>query len=563
MKRKLLNVCLISALLSFGSCDETDLSGLQDQIDGLTEQVGEMEKAQQDALLEQIAALQALITDLQADNDELSTDYTLLLEKLQALQADVEAGVGEIHYGNVLTDTDFAAVLETGASIITGKVSVTTQAHITALANVKLVGGYLEIKGGADVNFPNLENVGGDLMLAEINEEAEVVLPKLASVGGNFTILANEALLSVSANELVMIYGLLELKNNTVLASLSMANLDVVGELYMNGEVVLNPEWGSKGKGPLVDINLSQTKVIGDVHLSYLGDGAKISLGELGANFVCTHTGVDTLMLTTTTIPGDLTIDYNQSIAELSFENLTSVEGNISINYNVKSGGMGGAVEGGLTSLTAFDNLLTIGGDLDVNGNGAITELIAFNNVTEIKGDKITFQYNGSEKTQVSIFSKLTTASSGTFSFTNIMIAEKTDWFDGFNALEKAGDIFIEPQLTMNAAWELGEVCRFDGFDALLEANFLDIRLKEITEFGAFSSLDNLKKNGEYLVLYMPKDETVGLCSMGPFLSKIKAGDLDNQWNENVKAKFMDSMTWSEVEDRDVAIARLVSSCEN
>ncbi len=556
MKRKFLQLCLISGLLSFGSCVGDDIDDLQDQIDGLTEQVGEMEKAQQEALLTQIAQLQALITELQSENSELTGEYELLLQKLQTLQQEVEDGENSIHYGNVLTEADFAAVVESGASIITGKVAATSQAHVEALANVKLIGGYLEINGATTVDLPNLENVAGDLIISGVNEEAAVVtLPKLASVGGDFNMTTNQGVVSVVADELVLIYGKLSLEENLALTSISMSKLDVINELYINEYNQDDPNYTYLGQ--LVDLNLSQTDVKTDVNVSYLGEGAKLSLGKIGNDFVCYKTGVDTLEIKAEVISGIFSIENNGSLKTILVDELVRIEGDLNINSNQKSSGMGGTPEG-LSSLVGFESLEFIGGNVKISGNSALTKIDAFNNVTEIQGTSIEITYNGNEKELVSIFTALVTTGPSNYSHASITINEKTEWFYGFTALEKAKDVKIQLKRTMDASYAEGEVCRFDGFEALTEVNYLELTAYYVTEFSAFHSLNNFKKYGEYMKLYVPADETVGLCSMEPVLTKIKNGDFDNAYNQNVKATFKLGNTEM---DRDEAIARCLAPC--
>lgn len=555
MKRRFLHLCLISGLLSFGSCAQGDIDDLQDQIDDLTEQVGDMEQAQQEALLTQIAQLQVLITALQTENSDLAAEYELLLQNLQALQQDVEAGDKAIHYGNVLTDADFAAVTESGASIITGKVAATSQAHMDALASVKLIGGYLEINGGTNVDLPNLENVAGDLMISGVNEEAAVVsLPKLASVGGHFEITANQGVVSVDANELVMIYGRFGVEDNSALTSVSMNKLDVISDLYINGYDENDPNY--LGYGQLVDFNISETNVKGDVYVSYLGIGSTLALGNIGDDFTMEYSGVDTLSLQTETIPGEFNLNHNGYLKEVSLDNLTRVEGDLLIDTNIQQMDE----SQGLTSLSCFDNLQFVGGNVKVYYNKAITNLDAFNNVTEIKGTNIEVSYNGDVKALVNIFTSLASTGTSAYSHANINISEKADWFNGFTVLEKAGDISVTLQKTMDASYAQGEICRFDGFDALTEAKSLDAYVNEVTEFNAFPVLNKLKKYGTYLTVAFNKTNPISFCSMSDFLTSIKNGEHDNQWNANVKAVFIDSYTYTEL-DRTEAIDILLTDC--
>lgn len=74
-------------------------------------------------------------------------------------------------------------------------------------------------------------------------------------------------------------------------------------------------------------------------------------------------------------ISGNLTIQRNANLTEIdSFTNLTALGGNLFISTN------------GLTSITGFQMLTKISGNLDLTGNNNLTSLVGFNNLSEIGG---------------------------------------------------------------------------------------------------------------------------------------------------------------------------------
>ncbi len=254
---------LVALVALMGSCVGDDIDNLQNQIDDLNEQVDQLE-----ALLAAIADLQASITALQAEveagDSELADQYASLLNSLTLLEEEVANNASAIFYGNLLTNEDFEAFKTQGATIVTGKVIATSQAHIDALAAIKMVGGNLNISGGTTVSLDALQNVGGSLYVTELMEEGvSVSLPALASVGDAVMVTNNPALTSFMADALVLINAELQTMGNPMLTSLSFMALDQVASIYINEEWIGNPDY--TGRGSLVEAKLSSTNVLGDV----------------------------------------------------------------------------------------------------------------------------------------------------------------------------------------------------------------------------------------------------------------------------------------------------------
>ncbi len=560
MKIRFFYLCLFMGVLLFTSCDESDdINKLQEQIDDLGNKVDELEKAQQEALLSQIAELKALIVELQGQNSEMSSNYDKMLANLADLQGLIEeASKEDVFYGNVISDDDFVKLAASDAIIVTGKVSANNQAHIDALNKVKLIGGYLEVTGGTDLIFPSLENIGGDLLITEISEvESTVSMPMLATIGGDLSIGSTKLLKSFSADKLVMVYDNIEISNNEVLQTVSLPALDEVGSLFVNGAIVQD---GFENRSEL-SIDLSMTNVKRSVDVSFLSNGSKLELGELGGSFKAFNNGFTTLEITTTQIPGNFEFVYNGEVEEIKMINLNRIGGNVNIISNTNNG-YGGATKG-LATLECFDNVEYIGGDLIVRGNSVMEEIDAFNKVKEFKGASIIFDGNGSAKTYMNVFTALESAGIDEWTKTNIMIAETTEWFIGFSNLTAANNIellFSKLTIEENGVWQKGDICKFEGFEKLTSVTKLNLSFYDVTEFSGFNVLSDFTYFNEYLTISLPQDESVGFCTMEPILTKIKNGELDSEWNPNKQAIF--NLDYVQM-DRDAAIERLLSSCSN
>lgn len=523
MKRKFLQLCLISGLLSFGSCVQGDIDDLEDRMDDLTEQVSEMEKAQQDALLDQIAILEALIADLQADNSELSDDYAALLVNLQILEDEVANNASAVYYGNLVTDADFVAVLSQGATIVTGKVVATNQTHVDALAAVKLIGGSLSIHGGIAITLPVLENVAGSLEISDVVDvDAAVSFPVLASIGNDLRISNNDALVSVDAPELVLIYNDFATEQNSMLSRLTMAKLDAVASINMS-------EYVNDMPSNISDLDLSSVNVDGDVRISGIGEGAMVMLGVIEGDLVYEHNAADAFEILNETFDGDFNIADNSALYALSLPNLTSINGYFNVSGNLKSGGGFGPMSVGVKAITlnfdglsAFDNLVFIGGDVNVTDNN-FTSLDAFNSVTEVQGRNITVRSNGG-LTHVNVFNSLV-ATGVQSTRADISISEKTDWFNGFEMLPQANKVRVTFQ-QIQVDWVPSGVCKVDGFNALTSVRSINMDVSEIKEFNAFPVLSTFsEKWNPFIDIYLPIDREVGLCSMETLLTAIKNGD--------------------------------------
>ncbi|NMM48329.1 coiled-coil domain-containing protein [Marinigracilibium pacificum] len=549
MKIKLWCLVLSFILITTG-CVKDDLEDLQNQIDDLNTKVDDLEQAQQEALLAAIADLEASLAALNSD----------LVADLQLLEQEIAENANAVYYGNVITAADYDSLVAQGATIVTGKVVINNDDNIQDLTGIKLIGKNLEINGGTTITMESLQSVGEDLIITGVNTEATLNLSMLSSIGGDFEIVSNTGLTEVITDELVLVSGELFTESNDMLTTLSFAKLDQVDELHINGYWANDPEYLFYGAINYLD--LSATNVSNDVLISYVGDVPAISFGEIGGDFEVEYTKIVEISVAASTIGGDFIIEYNARLMAIEVPNLETIDGELSVSFNDNSIFWNETERSGLTTLPTFETLTFIGGDIQVINNGAITSIESFNNVTEMTGANIDFSNNGSNIDNISIFNALVSTGASAYSNASINISEKTNWFDGFNMLENALNVRLTIQAPTEGGggigpFEVGGPVRVDGFASMTDLSTLFLDIKEATEFNAFPSLNNFKNYQEYLRVYMPLDENVGMCTMEPIFTKIKSGDFEN-WNGTRVAKFY--MNWTEM-DRDTAIDQLLAPC--
>ena len=575
MRKKLIPFFFIVLAVLMGGCEANDIDDLQKQINGLTEKVNELEETQQAALLAEIAKLQAALIDMEnsltgaiGDGDaDLLARYQALSSNLELLQEEVESNSAAVYYGNLLTDEDFAAFLAQEATIVTGKVIATSQSHIDAIAAMKMVGGDLTIAGGTTIELAALQNIGGNLYLAGISEvSATVKLPLLASVGDNVNIVNNSALVSLEAEALLLINGSLESMENPMLETLSFSSLDQVNEVYVNEYLPNDPNY--IGLGSLTNLDLSSTNVLGNVEIQYISGGS-LSIGSIEGAFYLGYTKLTELALASETIKGDFTFVYNGNLTSIDFSVIKSIEGNVTISNNATSWYDFGAPTG-LTELPAFEALESIGGDVTVESNGYLTSLETFNSVTTFTGTIIKFSGNGNagggawsvnntngdnELAYINVFNSLVDGGPSKYTKMDIYVWENTLWFNGFEALIEAKDITLNVSGILDSeTWANGPT-KIEGFNVMTACKSLKINATDAEAFTAYAALDNFKGYGvpNCLVLDMPKDLEVGMCSMANILNKIKNGDFDSK-----PAIF--KQNWQEVE-KEIAVDQLLAPC--
>jgi len=202
--------------------------------------------------------------------------------------------------------------------------------------------------------------------------------------------------------------------------------------------------------------------------------------------------------------------------------------------------------------------LESIGGDVRVEGNRYLTTLETFNSVTEFTGSQIYVSGNGSNGTgltYINIFNALEDGGPNTYTKLDISIYENSAWFDGFNKLLEANNINLNVSGVLDPDTWMNGTVKFEGFALMTACKSLQLYAKNADSFTAFPSLVNFKGFGvaNCMVLEMPDDTNVGMCSMEPIFNKILSGTFNSK-----PAIF--NYNWSQMDNAD-AIAQLLAPC--
>lgn len=413
-------------MLTLGSCVQDDLDNLQDQIDDLNEKVTLLESEQQAALQAEIAALEAEIADLQAKNNsqdaEIAAKYQEAMDALAALSNVVEDNDAAIYYGNLISEQEYADFVAQGASIVTGRVIVSSDDQAGQLSLLETVGGSLNVTGGSTVEIPLLKTVAGDLMISSTIDSATVSLPKLSIAGANLTVTARGV------------------KSFTTPSLTFVADDLTIDVLDRSSNVV----------GALSTLDLAGASVNGNVLVAGT-EGADIVLGSLGGSILLDKMVPGKLIAASETIGGDLSLTYvGGDFTELSFDNLTEVEGSFTFANNSYSAHADGT-ESGITALeNVFSSLESIGGNVEINNNQFMVKLDDLNNVLTI-GANNTGDTDVKVKTtspEVSVFNAVVTVGS-TMEDSRIWVDLGTEVASVFSNLTTAGDRWGNPNVSV------------------------------------------------------------------------------------------------------------------
>ena len=570
MKIRTFTCLMLAGMLSLNSCvNNGDIDELQNQIDDLNSTVENLQKTQQEALLAAIADLEAELASLEnelgSDINDLGTDYDALLADLGVLEEEVEGNANAVFYGNVISEDEYAALIaQDGATIITGRVVVTTDANVQALANVKLIGKSLEIKGGSTIAFDALQSVGEDLLVMGVNADATINLAKLSSVGGDVEIMNNTGLTSIIANELALISGGLSSEKNIVLTTISLAKLDQVGAIYVNEYVAENYD---NPVGELAMLDLSYANVNGDVQIEYLGAVENLNLGNINGVFNVENSEVVNINLDATLISGAFSLNYNKNLKTVKTPNLKRIEGDLVINSNNGNWDAPGA---SLNELPSFPVLEYIGGNASITSNSDLTTADAFNSVTEITGNSINFSGNGKFES-IDIFNALVDTYN-TYSNASLFISAKTNWFNGFSEILELHEITITIEvptvddggdvvISSVSAATTG-VAKMEGFDKLTKSSNLKLYIGQVTEFNAFPSYQEFTWFNNGLLIQMPA-AGIGMCSMETLFTKVKTGGSLQDRTVKFQEEGVNEWGWPESVDvdKDIAIDQLLAPC--
>ena len=245
------------------------------------------------------------------------------------------------------------------------------------------------------VNYPGCIEIDGDVTISGDDITNLNGLNILTSFNGNLLISENNSLISLEGLENVRsIGGQLSVNHFALIISRNDALVDMSG---LNG---LN--W--IGGGLHLFRNQSLTDLVGIDSLTTIGGDLWLESN----NYLTALTGLESLI----SIGGSLVIDgYNGLESLAALENLTSLSGNLTITHTElhNLSGLEGltfipgnvliASNGDLIDLTGLNNMIYIGGDLEIGNfagttNYALESLSGLNNITSI-GGKLNVQRNG------------------------------------------------------------------------------------------------------------------------------------------------------------------------
>lgn len=307
-------------------------------------------------------------------------------------------------------------------TVINGDIEINYNIALTSFAgfqSLTIVQGNFYINGSSLNNLSaldNLETIEGDLRIERLNS-LEVLngFNKLNSVFGDLRISDNISLINIQGFS-----NLNDVENILIENNHSLTEVNGFGTLtQINGGLELFANYSLAKIGAFQAI----TTIGGDVELSWnhlqgldfisnltvIGGTFKIesekflytldelgSLATIGGNLIMNRSDLFTVYFEgLTQIGGSLMVTYNNSLFRLDLPNLNSVEGNVEIRWNT-SGSFDFQYEWGLTSIGgdliiesnfsnvsltglfsihAFENVNTIGGDVEITGNGYLRDL--------------------------------------------------------------------------------------------------------------------------------------------------------------------------------------------
>ena len=490
--KKILSILLI-AILAFSGCYKDDIEDLQKQVDELNAQLDQSIAALQQQLVGQIDSLETALNNLEESNNE---DVQALLDSIAKISSDVENNAKTVFYGNLITDEDYAAYVDQGANVVTGKVVVNTQEQADIVNGLRWVGADFVTHIGT---IEGVQNIGGNLIVQ--STDTEINMKGLQSITGNFEIPVNENLTSVILDDVLFIAGKLSLESgNTALEKLSFAKLENVGEIYMN-----NQDYSAEGNVAILnDINLNGTNVMGDLTLEYLVNynnnaGTVFTVGEVGGKIDISWCGMETFDLNSSAIHDDFSLSNNY-IATFNAKSVSVINGDVTIENNSYSAGGGGPVkslkaavdDNGLSTL-AFDALTEINGDVTVKNNNVLTDVL--NTVKIVNGD-ITFYAKNSTLDFIA-FEGLTTVSEG--SLAKIKVYGEMQSFQGFNALtvfsdpdNNSGNIYLAND---GGTTKYAQIASITAFNALQNVASLEMgSIMGVTQANYFEVLKSAYK---------------------------------------------------------------------
>lgn len=390
MLKRTWQVSLLAIALVFTACNDDRFEDLQKQIDDLNEKVEAVEADQQAAMEAALAALEANLAAMEEEMAaeiaaleaaasghgeqydslvnsfaDLVEDYEAMIAELEAIQSDVEANASSVYYGNLISDTEYADYVASGAHIVTGRVIISSQQNADDLVDLQTIGGSLTIEGGSIVELPALATVAGDILIEGLDvANSTVNLPALTIAGEDFEISTNPGLVSVKTETLGFIAG------DLVVENMSGSYGDYISEL--------------------AELELGGSNVLKDVIVSGV-NGGDLELGIIGGSLTLYKNIIRNLVIGTATLE-NLSIERTAGDFEvIEFNNLTTITNALNISKN-KWDKDGSGSESGITTLSGVFSALTgVGTEFTIVDNDMMLTLDDFNNVLSIGGNLGTY----------------------------------------------------------------------------------------------------------------------------------------------------------------------------
>jgi len=299
-----------------------------------------------------------------------------------------------------------------------------------------------EIEGSVQINGFDIENLYGLSVLTSIGGTLEI--------GSNQTGICNQSLTDLSGlDNLTFIGSNLDICRNIVLQSLE--GLDNVTSIGGSLNIMRNTDLISlSGLGNLIDIggsiqiylNESLVSISGLENINSIVGNLTIGIINLGGNpSLINLSGLDNMV----SIGGTFRLDQNNALNSIaSLNNLTFIGGSLYIYSN------------DLTTLSGLDNVSSIGGDISIN-EIELASVAALANLTEIEGGL----YLGGPWGSYSELTSLTGFDNVTSIGGNLMIMN-LDSLTSFTGLDKVTSIGGNLQI-----WNNDALATLSGLDSL------------------------------------------------------------------------------------------------
>ncbi|KAJ1970229.1 protoplasts-secreted [Dispira parvispora] len=289
-----------------------------------------------------------------------------------------------------------------------GNVQVESQEDLNKLGGCKKFSGSIDINGAgaSTINLSNLQSVGGDLTIQNIDVLQKVELASLASVTGKLTVQNNTQLGSINCQNLTKVdsfsvtgnpnlqslnlgEGLTEAKSfqlvDSAIKELKGTNFDKVDsvEIYGNRNlknISMSELTGVMGYFSVVNNNDEAsldlpklTEVQENCTFANLVEFSAPELKKIHGNINIIDNKLEKFSLEKLMdVKSSLSVINNENLKEFSFDALAAVGGNLVVVNNTN-----------LESMNGFPSLENVDGTIDIRGH---FDEVAFDSLSKVKG---------------------------------------------------------------------------------------------------------------------------------------------------------------------------------